>query len=175
MDIDFLLSLLFYGIPRNLGIVALVRAACTFRNFRACFCKTLFWFKKASKMHEKTMQNTSKRRQKSKNIAPFDHFEHMMGIYAGLVTPKSENVEKVLVFKAFLKGSRGPRVIQPSERLAEPDRPGGGRGRVNPPPRRLVWRFWGFGGLVQGLYTPRGQRPRRIIKTRCPVLSVSFD
>ena len=31
----------------------------------------------------------------------------MMGIYAGLVGPKSENVEKVLVFKAFLKGPRG--------------------------------------------------------------------
>ena len=30
-----------------------------------------------------------------------------MGICAGLVGPKSENVEKVLVFKAFLKGSRG--------------------------------------------------------------------
>ena len=30
----------------------------------------------------------------------------MMGICAGLVGPKSENVENVLVFKAFLKGSR---------------------------------------------------------------------
>ena len=30
----------------------------------------------------------------------------VIGIYAGLVGPKSENVEKVLVFKAFLKGSR---------------------------------------------------------------------
>ena len=28
----------------------------------------------------------------------------VMGICAGLVEPKSENVEKVLVFKAFLKG-----------------------------------------------------------------------
>ena len=58
------------------------------------------------------------------------------------MAPKSGNVEKVLVFKAFLKVSRGPRVIQEDEQLAEPDRPGGGRGRVNPPPRRLVWRFW---------------------------------
>ena len=33
----------------------------------------------------------------------------VMGICASLVGPKSENVEKVLVFKAFLKGSRGPR------------------------------------------------------------------
>ena len=30
----------------------------------------------------------------------------VMGICAGLVGPKSENVEKVLVFKAFLKGQR---------------------------------------------------------------------
>ena len=28
----------------------------------------------------------------------------MMGIYAGLVGPKSENVKKVLAFKVFLKG-----------------------------------------------------------------------
>ena len=32
----------------------------------------------------------------------------VMGICAGLVGPKSENVEKVLVFKAFLKGSKEP-------------------------------------------------------------------
>ena len=31
---------------------------------------------------------------------------------------------------------------QPNEQGSEPDRLGGGRGRVNPPPRRLVWRFW---------------------------------
>ena len=30
----------------------------------------------------------------------------VMGICGGLVGPKSGNVEKVLVFKAFLKGSR---------------------------------------------------------------------
>ena len=43
----------------------------------------------------------------------------MMGIYAGLVGPKSENVEKVLVFKRFLKGqgSHGDakESLQPSE------------------------------------------------------------
>ena len=33
----------------------------------------------------------------------------VMGICGGLVGPKSGNVEKVLVFKAFLKGSRKPR------------------------------------------------------------------
>ena len=31
-----------------------------------------------------------------------------MHIGAGLMGPKSENVEKVLVFKAFLKGQDGP-------------------------------------------------------------------
>ena len=34
----------------------------------------------------------------------------VMGICGGLVGPKSGNVEKVLVFKAFFKGSRGARV-----------------------------------------------------------------
>ena len=31
----------------------------------------------------------------------------MMGIWGGLVGPKSGNVEKVLVFKSFLNGQRG--------------------------------------------------------------------
>ena len=41
-------------------------------------------------------------------LRQFDVEKHemasVMGIYAGLVGLKSENVEKVLVFKAFLKG-----------------------------------------------------------------------
>ena len=61
LDVDFLLNLLSYGIPRNLGIVALAAAACTFRNFRICFFKAPFWFKKASKMGQKTKQNAPKR------------------------------------------------------------------------------------------------------------------
>ena len=32
----------------------------------------------------------------------------VMGICAGLVGPKTENLKNVLVFKAFLKGSREP-------------------------------------------------------------------
>ena len=32
----------------------------------------------------------------------------VMGICAGLLGPESGNVEKVLVFKAFLKGSKEP-------------------------------------------------------------------
>ena len=43
-------------------------------------------------------------------LAQFDveklEIASVMGICAGLVKPKSENVEKALVFKAFLKGSR---------------------------------------------------------------------
>ena len=31
-----------------------------------------------------------------------------MGIYAGVVGPKTENVKKVLVFKSFLKGQGKP-------------------------------------------------------------------
>ena len=46
-------------------------------------------------------------------LRQFDVEKHemasVMGIYAGLAGPKSENVEKVLVFKAFLKGSKEPR------------------------------------------------------------------
>ena len=42
----------------------------------------------------------------------------VMGICAGLVGPKSENVEKVLVFKAFLKGSRRAGARQPNKQPA---------------------------------------------------------
>ena len=47
---------------------------------------------------------------------------NVMGIWGGLVGPKSGNVEKVLVFKAFLKGSRGARVRQENERRSGPGR-----------------------------------------------------
>ena len=43
----------------------------------------------------------------------------VMGICAGLVGPKSENVEKVLVFNAFLKGSSRAGGRQPRKRSAE--------------------------------------------------------
>ena len=46
----------------------------------------------------------------------------VMGICGGLVGPKSGNVEKVLVFKAFFEGSREPRVIQDCEKHSEPER-----------------------------------------------------
>ena len=56
-------------------------------------------------------------------LKQFDVEKHemasVMGICAGLVGPKSENVQKVLVFKAFFEGSREPRAIQDCERHSE--------------------------------------------------------
>ena len=55
-------------------------------------------------------------------LRQFDVEKHemasVMGIYAGLVGPKSENVEKVFVFKAFLKGSRRAGGRQPKKKSA---------------------------------------------------------
>ena len=42
----------------------------------------------------------------------------------------------------FFEGQSGDEDSKEEFQLSSPDRPGGGRGRVNPPPRRLVWRFW---------------------------------
>ena len=57
-------------------------------------------------------------------LRQFDVEKHemasVMGIYAGLVGPKSENVEKVLVFKSSLKGSRGARGGHRNEQLSGP-------------------------------------------------------
>ena len=66
-------------------------------------------------------------------LRQFDVEKHemasVMGICAGLVGPKTGNVEKQLVLQAFLKGSEGPRVIQNRLQGDEPDRLGGvGRG-----------------------------------------------
>ena len=66
----------------------------------------------------------------------------VMHTCTGLVGPKTGKVKKVLVFKAFLKGSRKQKGFTENEQVAENWPLGGGRGRVNPPPRRLVWRFW---------------------------------
>ena len=49
----------------------------------------------------------------------------VMGICAGLVGPRSAHVEKVLVFKALLKGARRARVIQKNEQQSEPGLAGG--------------------------------------------------
>ena len=62
-------------------------------------------------------------------MTQFDVEKHEMasviGIYAGLVGPKSENVKKVWVFKSCLKESRRARVIQKNERASEPGLAGG--------------------------------------------------
>ena len=64
--------------------------------------------------------------------------------------PKSENVGFSLVLPQLFEGSKKRKVIQDCEKPSGPDRRGGGRRRVNPPPRSLFWRFWRFGGLVVG-------------------------
>ena len=45
----------------------------------------------------------------------------LMPLCAGLVGPKSENVEISLVLPLLFEGSRGPRAIQENERVSEPD------------------------------------------------------
>ena len=45
----------------------------------------------------------------------------MMGICGGLVGPKSENVDFILVFVCFFEGSRGARRCQPNEKASEPE------------------------------------------------------
>ena len=42
----------------------------------------------------------------------------------------------------FFEGQSGDDESTEELQLSSPERPGGGRGRVNLPPRRLVWRFW---------------------------------
>ena len=61
--------------------------------------------------------------------------------------------------KLFWKGQEGPEDASRTKSL--PSRIGG---RVNPPPRGLFggFRVWWVCCLVQGIYTLRGQGPRRI-------------
>ena len=68
-----------------------------------------------------------------------------MPMCAGLVGPKSENVEISLVLPLFFERSREAKVPQECKEVSERDRPGRGRGRVNPPPGAClevleVWR-----------------------------------
>ena len=51
----------------------------------------------------------------------------MMGICAGLVGPKSENVGFSLVLPLLFEGSRAAGVRQEDDRGSSPDRLGGGR------------------------------------------------
>ena len=79
--------------------------------------------------------------------------------------PKSENVGVSLVLALLFEGSRAAGGRQDGKESAERYRLGGGRGRVNPPPRSLVLRFWRLGGFetTECIYMRRGQRPRRIL------------
>ena len=54
-----------------------------------------------------------------------------------IVRPKRAHKQEIHIFASDFEGPRGARVRQENEKLSEPDRLGGGRGRVNPPPRSL--------------------------------------
>ena len=66
----------------------------------------------------------------------------MMGMCAGLLGPKSGNVDFIQVFVCFFEGQGRHEYAKESFQVERAGAVGGGRGRVNPPPRRLVWRFW---------------------------------
>ena len=55
-----------------------------------------------------------------------------------LFGPKWAHKQNILIFTTHFEGSRRARVIQENDRRSGPDRLGGGRGRVNPPPCGLV-------------------------------------
>ena len=74
----------------------------------------------------------------------------VMHTCTGLVGPKTGKVKKLLVFKAFLKRQSGHGYARESLQLSEPDRLGGGRGRVNPPEELGFGGFGRFGGLGAG-------------------------
>ena len=59
-----------------------------------------------------------------------------------LIGPKWAHKQLTFIYTEDFEGSRGPRGRQSREKHSEPRGLGGGRGRVNLPPRRLVWRFW---------------------------------
>ena len=71
-----------------------------------------------------------------------------------IVRPKRVHKQNILFLRRILLVKEAP--ATPGELTVEwPRTVGGGRGRVNPPPRSLVWRFWRFGGLLgDGIYTP---------------------
>ena len=55
-----------------------------------------------------------------------------------LIGPKWAHKQFILISTKDFEGSRGPGARQEYEQNSEPDRLGGGRGRVNPPPCGLV-------------------------------------
>ena len=87
----------------------------------------------------------------------------MRRICWGLVGPKIGNVENVLVFKAFLEGRASHGYAKESLQPSGPWRwegVGGGK----PSPLGLVLEVWRVCGCI---YTPGGQRPRRIFANDC--------
>ena len=67
-----------------------------------------------------------------------------------------KRVKKRMGFYCIFEGSEKQKAEAENELLAEKWRLGGGRGRVNPPPRRLVRRF---SKVRECIYTPRGNPP----------------
>ena len=51
-----------------------------------------------------------------------------------LIEPKWAHKQNLLTFARDFEGPRARRAFQECQQLAEKDRQGGGRGRVNPPP-----------------------------------------
>ena len=81
-----------------------------------------------------------------------------MRIGAGLMGPKSENVDFSLVFQAFLKVQRSPEHSRTTN--AQASRGGWeGVGEVKPSPWSLFWRFGRIGGFETGSKHLHAKRP----------------
>ena len=79
-------------------------------------------------------------------------FAHLWCIFGSLwidkgrfnitLTVRGSSLQNTYFCPTFFQIPRGAWGRQPGFRGSEPDRLGGGRARVNRPPRRLVWRVW---------------------------------
>ena len=65
------------------------------------------------------VEKGGKKEEKESKSASRPEMASMMHICSGLVGPNSENVEEPLVFKVFLKESKGARAFQECEKLVE--------------------------------------------------------
>ena len=92
----------------------------------------------------KIYENLRKSMKIYENLLKMGKILQNVGIYGGFVVAKIENAgfSLVLPLLLFFEGSRAVGASQEHQKLSEKYRQGGGKGRVNPPPRRLVWRFW---------------------------------
>ena len=72
----------------------------------------------------------------------------VMHTCTGLVGPKRGKVKKLLVFKAFLNGSKGARVHQENEQVSGPERLGGGWGHFG----GTLGSLWGHFGVTLGIF-----------------------